>query len=108
MITKEQNALKEAVLAIQSSVSPQKIYLFGSYADGTFTEDSDLDLCIITSLEGLRKLDVLRKIRQAIVRYVDMPVDLLVYDKDEFQERAMLTTTIEHKIASKGVLVYGQ
>lgn len=101
-------ALENAITAIQNSVTTQRIYLFGSYADNTYTDESDLDLCVITSLQGLRKIDVLRKIRKAMVQGVDMPIDLLVYDDSEFNERAMLTTTMEYKIAHEGVLLYGQ
>ncbi len=102
------DSLQNAVIAILSSVNPQKIYLFGSYADDTYTDESDLDLCIVTSLQGLRKIDVLRKIRKAMVQDVDMPIDLLVYDDHDFNERSILTTTMEHKIAQEGVLLYGQ
>lgn len=102
------DSLENAVIAILSSVNPRKIYLFGSYADNTYTDESDLDLCIVTSLQGLRKIDVLRKIRKAMVQDVDMPIDLLVYDDDDFNERSILTTTMEHKIAQEGVLLYGQ
>lgn len=102
------DSLENAVIAIRNSVNPKKIYLFGSYADNTYTEESDLDLCIVTSLQGLRKIDVLRKIRKAMVQDVDMPIDLLVYDDDDFKERSILTTTMEHKIAQEGVLLYGQ
>ncbi len=101
-------ALENAIIAIQNSVNPQKIYLFGSYADSTYTNESDLDLCIVTSLQGLRKIDILRKIRKAMVRGVDMPIDLLVYDDDDFNERSILTTTMEHKIVKEGVLLYEQ
>jgi len=100
--------LENAIIAIQKSVATQRIYLFGSYADDTYTDESDLDLCVITSLQGSRKIDVLRKIRKAMLQGVNMPIDLLVYDDLEFNERAVLTTTMEHKIAHEGVLLYGQ
>lgn len=100
--------LENVINAIQNTVSVQRIYLFGSYADNTYTDESDLDLCVVTSLQGLRKIDVLRKLRKAMVHDVDMPIDLLVYDNNEFNERAILATTMEHKIAHEGVLLYGQ
>ena len=100
--------LENAIIAIQNNVNTQRIYLFGSYADNTYTDDSDLDLCVITSLQGFRKIDILRKIRKAMIQNVDMPIDLLVYDDSEFNERAMLTTTMEYKIAHEGVILYGQ
>jgi len=39
---------------------------------------------------------------------VDMPIDLLVYDVVDFNERSILATTMEHKIVQEGVLLYGQ
>jgi len=99
--------LNRIVTSIQNNVAVQKIYLFGSYADDTYTDESDLDLCIITSLDGMRKIDVLRQIRKAILRDVDMPIDLLIYEQDEFEQRSSLTTTMEHKIAREGVLLHG-
>ena len=101
-------SIENVIFLIRNSVNPQKIYLFGSYADGTFSDESDIDLCIVTCLNGSRKIDILRKIRKALLRDVDMPVDLLVYDNEEFFERSMLTTTIEHKITSEGILIYEQ
>lgn len=89
--------LESVISAIQNSVDVKKIYLFGSYTDNTYTDDSDLDLCIVASLAGLRKIDILRKIRKAMMKDVDMPVDLLVYDDAEF-----------HKIAHEGVVLYEQ
>lgn len=100
--------LECAINAIQNSINAKKIYLFGSYADNTYTEDSDLDLCIVASLCGVRKIDILRKIRKEMLRTIDMPVDLLVYDDAEFNERLTSATTMEHKIVHDGVLLYEQ
>lgn len=100
--------LKNAVTVIQNNVDVKKIYLFGSYADNTYTDDSDLDLCIVASLAGLRKIDILRKIRKAMIQDIDMPVDLLVYDDAEFNERVVSMATMEHKIAQEGIILYEQ
>lgn len=100
--------LENAISAIQNSVDVKKIYLFGSYTNNTYTDESDLDLCIVASLAGLRKIDILRKIRRAIIQDIDMPVDLLVYDAAEFNERVVSAATMEHKIAHEGVLLYEQ
>ena len=37
---------------------------------------------------------------------VTKPVDLLIYQKNEFYERAGLNTTFEYKIKSEGIKVY--
>ena len=80
----------------------------GSYAYGQPDEGSDIDLCIITENNVQRKIEVLRQARRALVQAVSLPVDLLVYGVEEFDERAGLSTTFEHKIMNEGILIYGQ
>ena len=41
------NIINNAVEYIKEKIQPDKIYLFGSYAKGTPTENSDLDFFII-------------------------------------------------------------
>jgi len=86
----------------------EKIYLFGSFAYGNPDVDSDLDLCFITNDNSLRKRDLVRAIRKSITKVAAMPIDILVYDKEEFFKRAALESTIEHKIAYEGVSIYEQ
>jgi predicted nucleotidyltransferase len=100
--------LENVLNAIRNTVNVKKIYLFGSYADNTQKKDSDLDLCIVTSLDCARKIDIIRKIRKLMLHNVNMPVDLLVYDEHEFAERAILKAAMEYKIIQKGVILYEQ
>lgn len=93
---------------INSSTNAEKIYLFGSYAYGNPNEDSDIDLCVVTNDNEIRKIDIIRRIRKAISDVATMPVDIVVYYKDDFVERAKLGCTIEHKIAFEGVSIYEQ
>lgn len=51
----------------------KKATLFGSYAKGTQTENSDLDILVDSGLHGLRFYGLLEDVCQA----VDMPVDLI-------------------------------
>ena len=83
------------------------IYLFGSYAYGTPNEDSDLDICIITDDKSKRKVEIMKLIRKAISKVQSMPVDLLVYYSDEFNERAKSSCTLESQIFHEGVKLYG-
>ena len=50
MITSEQ--INEVIEKIVINVNPEKIYLFGSYASGTPTIDSDLDLLVIKDTDA--------------------------------------------------------
>jgi predicted nucleotidyltransferase len=46
--------LPEAVERIRATVHPEQIVLFGSYAHGTPTPDSDVDLLVILDAPGTR------------------------------------------------------
>jgi len=98
--------IEKAVHAIVANVHPQKIYLFGSVAEGRENGGSDLDLCIIVPLKGMRKIDMMRQIRRVLSDAVQVPLDLLVYEDDEFTQRATFPATIEHKIAQEGSVLY--
>jgi predicted nucleotidyltransferase len=86
----------------------KEIILFGSQVDGKSDEDSDIDLCVITQKSNKRKIDVLRELRRAIAPVLTYPVDLLVYDKDEFYKRASVSSSFEYKIKTEGVKIYEQ
>ncbi|NMC32292.1 MAG: nucleotidyltransferase domain-containing protein [Veillonellaceae bacterium] len=99
--------IDKAVCAIKNSIQTQKIYLFGSHAAESATQDSDIDLCVIASLQGMRKIEALRKMRRAMMNEVNSPIDLLVYDNADFAARSALPTTLEYKIVSSGRVLYG-
>ena len=85
----------------------KKIILFGSYAYGVSDKDSDIDLCIIANIKDKRKLDIIRDIRRETISFVSYPLDILVYNEKEFNERAKLSNTLEYKIMNEGKKIYG-
>ena len=85
----------------------KQIIIFGSYAYGKAAGDSDIDLCIITDLKNRRKIELIREIRRTLIDLISSPLDILVYNEDEFVERARLKNTLEHKILNDGIKVYG-
>ena len=70
-------------------------------------KDSDIDLCVITDLNNKRKIDIIREIRRELIDLIFNPLDILVYSEEEFKERAGLRSTLEHKIMTNGMKVYG-
>ncbi len=93
--------------AVTNVVSTHKIILFGSHAYGIPDSESDIDLCIVMNESDERKIDRLRKIRRSISDKLPGAFDLLVYDKEEFADRAGLNVTLEYKIANEGIYIYG-
>ena len=71
--------LESLLKEINQVVRASSIYLFGSYAYGEPTEDSDLDICIVTDDKSKRKVEIMKLIRKAIAKVQNMPVDLLIY-----------------------------
>ena len=90
---------------IAKAFNPSQIFLFGSYAFGTPTSDSDIDLCVVTDLGGKRKPDLIREISREIYAVFHGSLDILLYGKDEFAQRASLKNTLEYKISNEGKLL---
>lgn len=107
MDSKTEDEINNLILQITKGIKAREIYLFGSFAHGNPGEDSDIDLCILTDKGNRRKLDILREIRELIAPIMSKPVDVIVYNPDEFYERASLRSTIEYKIKTEGIKVYG-
>ena len=100
--------ISKLVNIIKDVASINKIYLFGSFAYGNPSIDSDLDLCIVINDNIIRKREVIKSIRKAISKIAEISIDILVYYKDEFYERSVVESTLEHKILCQGVSVYEQ
>jgi uncharacterized protein len=94
----------DMVKKITKKFKVNKIILFGSYAYGTPTDESDIDLCIITD-ENKRKIELMREIRTTL-KGIKYPLDILVYKKDEFDYRADSNTSLENYISRQGIVLY--
>jgi len=86
-----------------------KIILFGSYACGEETENSDIDLCVLTPEkdEGRRLRDITIDLRRKLIDVRDRPLDLLTYNQDDFSGRAERKRSFQHHIMEHGVVLYG-
>ena len=96
------NELSDICRIIDATVDTEKIYLFGSYAYGTPTDDSDYDLCVIIPENSMRPVDAVKAIRRALLPLQTMSLDILVYRADTFFRRAQ-GVTMERKIKRDGI-----
>ena len=99
------NELSDICRIIDTTVDTEKIYLFGSYAYGTPTDDSDYDLCVIIPENSMRPVDAVKAIRRALLPLQTMSLDILVYRADTFFRRAQ-GVTMERKIKRDGIPLY--
>jgi len=83
-----------------------KIILFGSYARGEETPESDIDLCVLTPVKNRREIDMMTDFRIMLYGVKTMPMDLFAYNKDVFFFHAERPTSFEHLIADEGVTLY--
>jgi len=105
MITKEviENVKKRLVKVY----NPVAIYLFGSYAWGSPTEDSDLDLLIVVEKTDQKSYDRPLAAYDALFG-MNIAKDIIVYTKEEFEEAAKNKATLGFKIKKDGKLIYAR
>jgi len=108
MDEKVKKELDKIVSIIVETGIASKIILFGSYAKGEETPDSDLDLCVLTPVEVKSSVDLIADFRLKIWDVRTMPLDLLAYNQDNFYFHAKHPMSFEHEIAENGVLLYDQ
>ncbi len=90
---------------IIQAVPVEKLYLFGSYAKGTQTEDSDYDFYVVIPNDGLRPVETVQSIFRSVRGMKRKPMDILAGTVDTFERRAK-QITLERTIADEGVLLY--
>jgi len=90
--------------AVAREFHPQRIVLFGSYACGHPTEDSDVDLLVIMARTRDRGERMSVRIRQAIPR--DFPLDLLVRTPSEVARRLRCGDPFMCELLEKGSVMY--
>ena len=96
--------LKEAVRRIIDNFNPEKIILFGSYAYGQPTADSDMDLMVVMKTdEKPHKRAV--PVRKAL-KGIGIPKDIIVKTPEEFERFKDIIGTIIYPAAHKGKVLY--
>jgi predicted nucleotidyltransferase len=82
---------------------PKQIILFGSYARGEITEDSDLDVLIVArdEVENTRRESV--RLRGAL-KEIEMPIDIVVVMESTFQKLSDTPGLIYEEVRRTGLL----
>ena len=106
MTEQVQNVINTIVRTIADTGLASKIILFGSFARGEETPDSDIDLCVLTPVKDRRPLDISIELRQKLWGVKKMPLDLLTYNQERFDYQAARPRSFENIISTEGVTVY--
>ncbi|MFZ2969195.1 MAG: nucleotidyltransferase domain-containing protein [Sulfuricurvum sp.] len=101
-------ALTPHIVEKLKPLNPTKIILFGSYAYGIPTEESDLDLCIIIESIGT-KIEKKSKIRNAL-KDIAIAKDILVESEEYYlshSDENWINTAL-YDARHKGTILYEQ
>jgi len=99
----DMHSIEETTARIVQEFQPERIILFGSYAYGTPTADSDVDLLVILPFESkasCKSLDILTKINPKFA------VDILVRTPEQVQQRLAWNDFFLQEIIEQGKVLY--
>jgi predicted nucleotidyltransferase len=99
------NEIEELKNQFVEQLSPIKIYLFGSFANGTNTENSDFDFYIVVNDNVTDLVEMTASAYKAIRLTKQRPVDIIVGTKSRFDERKSIMS-VENEVFERGVLLY--
>jgi uncharacterized protein len=101
-----QEKIDKMVRRIVKKFKPEKIILFGSYARGTPSRDSDVDLLIIMPVSGSKRE---KRIEIGIALHdIRIPKDIIVATPDEVERRKNLVGTIIRPALEEGKVLYAR
>ena len=103
MITRDQ--IKKVVDLLIEKYRPIKIILFGSYAQGIPTEDSDVDLFIVKEDVPRIGRERIREVRRNIK--LNFACDFFIYKPEELNERIKLKDPFVQAVLKTGQVLYG-
>ena len=96
VVYKTPQQLASVLIPIFEEYKINKAVLFGSYAKGSATSDSDVDLLVDSGLRGLKFVGLIQSISDAL----KLPIDL--FDVSHIETNSPIRDEIE----STGVVIY--
>ena len=97
------NKIKEFGRQIGEQFGAERVILFGSYAQGKVTADSDVDLLVIGPFKG-RGVDKSVEIRMKL--RPQFPVDILIRTPGKVNQRLKMGDCFMQEILEKGKVLY--
>ncbi len=103
--------IKKRIIEALEPLDPYKVILFGSYANGNPTEESDIDLYVVTKDDFIpcnwrEKNEIYLKVsRQIRIIRSEIPVDLIVHTKKMNQEFIEMDSYFSRELTRNGILL---
>jgi predicted nucleotidyltransferase len=100
----KENDLELITRQIVDNFNPRRLVLFGSRAAGKAAPDSDIDLCVIEDIVPNKSEAAVNMYK--ILRDFMEPLDILVFNSEEFDRRKDIWGTVQYEIDKKGKVLY--
>ena len=93
--------------AIVEHIHPLKVILFGSFAKGSYTEESDYDIYLVVKDETNIAAST-DEAYHAVLDIKDRPVDIIVGTESSFEQKSRdaAALMIEAEVYRTGILIY--
>lgn len=105
MLTQE--LLQDVIQRLVKTFDPVEIYLFGSYAWGKPHEDSNINLLVLLDKSVFNPWEEQKAAHHALFN-LDIPKDIRVRSKVDFDRQAQDVESFSHRIKEKGVRLYAK
>ncbi|MBN1287344.1 MAG: HEPN domain-containing protein [Anaerolineae bacterium] len=99
--------LHEIVVRIVANCAPEQIVLFGSYAYGSPTPDSDVDLLVIMESDIESRMERTAQVGKLFPAR-PFPMDILVYTPQELEEQRDRFNPFLYEVLKKGRVLYAR
>lgn len=98
---------------ISKNKSVEKIFLFGSCAEGKATDRSDIDFAIIvndkTPADRNFRLNVINKIEDLLMKQksaINIPYDIVFFNRMDFERNKEVSVSVAKDIERNGEVLY--
>ena len=99
------SSVEKIISQLIEGLKPLAIYLFGSYARGDATSDSDLDLLVIVEQSNQPRFRRSQKAR-ALITEKSISKDILVLTKKEWEDGLKVVCSLPSTVNKEGKLLY--
>ena len=97
----------ELVHCLVDHIDPLMVILFGSFANGTYTDESDYDFYLVVE-DGRNVSDTVESAYNAVLYVKKRPVDIIVGTRSRFERKryAKHSLMVEGEVQRNGILLY--
>jgi len=100
----DETTIRQAVALLRDAANPKKIVLFGSYATGNATDESDVDLLVIEDGAPDVMAEMVRLRR--VLSPLRMPADVVVVSETYYDYWSGTPGNLMFEAASDGKVLY--